>query len=76
MELQAINLIIYGVGIMLSILIVRSELCALIDSIQSEHDTKFNRIKRHLTASVFWFSIMIFDIVMFSLWLFSGNLGG
>lgn len=76
MKLQAINLIIYGVGIVLSILIVRSALCELIDSIQSEHDTKFNRIKRHLTSSVFWFSIMIFDIVMFSLWLFSGNLGG
>lgn len=76
MELQAINLIIFGIGIVLSTIIVRSELCGLVDSIQSEHDTKFDRIKRHLTSSVFWFGILIFDIVMFSLWLMSGNFGG
>ena len=76
MELQAINLIIFGIGIVLSTIIVRSELCGLVDSIQSEHDTKFDRIKRHLTSAVFWFSLMIFDIVMFSLWLVSGNFGG
>ena len=76
MELQAINLIIFGIGIILSTIIVRVELCGLVDSIQSEHDTKFERIKRHLTSAVFWFGILIFDIVMFSLWLVSGNFGG
>lgn len=76
MNMQALNLIVFGIGIVLSTIIVRIELCGLVDSIQSEHDTKFDRIKRHLTSAVFWFSLMIFDIVMFSLWLFSGNLGG
>lgn len=76
MELQIINLIIYGIGIVMLTIIVRIELYALIDSIQSKHDTKFDRIKRHLTSAVFWFGLLIFDIVMFSLWLFSGNLGG
>lgn len=73
MEFQAINLIIYGIGIVLSTIIVRIELCGLVDGIQ---DGKHDRIKRHLTSAVFWFSLLIFDIVMFSLWLFSGSLGG
>ena len=76
MELQAINLIIFGIGIVMSTIIVRTELCGLVDSIQSEHDSRFDRIKRHLTSAVFWLGILIFDIVMFSLWLVSGNFGG
>lgn len=76
MTVQAINLIVFGIGIILSTIIVRTELCALVDSIQSEHDSRFDRIKRHLTSAVFWFGILIFDIVMFSLWLVSGNFGG
>ena len=76
MTFQEINLIVFGIGIILSTVIVRTELCGLVDSIQSEHDTKFDRIKRHLTSAVFWFGILIFDIVMFSLWLVGGNFGG
>ena len=73
MEFQIINLIVYGIGIVLSTIIVRNELCMLVDGIQ---DSKYDRIKRHLTSAIFWFGLLIFDIVMFSLWLFSGNLGG
>ena len=76
MTMQAINLIVFGIGIVMSTIIVRIELCGLVDSIQSEHDSRFDRIKRHLTSAVFWFGILIFDIVMFSLWLVSGNFGG
>ena len=76
MTMQEINLIVFGLGVILSVVIVRNELCELVDSIQSEHDSKFDRIKRHLTSAVFWFSIMIFDIAMLSLWLVSGKFGG
>ena len=73
MNLQIINLIIYGIGILMTTVLVRNELCCLVDSIQ---DKDFKRIKRHITSAVFWFSLLIFDIAMFSLWLFSGSLGG
>lgn len=68
MTLQTLNLIIFGFGIVLCTIIVRCELSGLIDSIESTHDNRFGRIKSHLTSSVFWFSLEIFDIVMFCLW--------
>ena len=67
MTLQILNLIVFGLGIVLCTIIVRCELSRLIDSIESAHDSRFSRIKSHLTSSVFWFSLEIFDIVMFCL---------
>lgn len=69
MTLRTLNLIIFGLGIVLSTIIVRSELSGLIDSIESKHNNRFSRIKSHLASSVFWFSHEIFDIVMFCLWI-------
>lgn len=68
MTFRILNFIVFGLGIVLSTIIVRSELSELIDSIESAHDSRFSRIKSHLISSVFWFSIEIFDIVMFCLW--------
>lgn len=67
--MRTFNLIIFGFGIVLGAIVVRSELSGLIDSIESTHDSRFSRIKSHLTSSVFWFSLEIFDIVMFCLWI-------
>lgn len=68
MTLQILNLIIFGLGIVLCTINVRCELSRLIDSIESTHDSRFSRIKSHLKSAVVWFSLEIFDIVMFCLW--------
>ena len=69
MTLRALNIIIFGLGTVLTAIVVCNELSELIDSIESTHNSRFGRIKSHLESAVFWFSLEIFNIVMFCLWI-------
>lgn len=73
MTLRTLNLIIFGLGIVLCTINVFSELSRLIDSIESTHNSRFDRTKQHLESAAFWFSLEIFDIVMFCLWIVTGE---
>lgn len=73
MTSRTLNLIIFGCGIVLCAIIVCSELSELIDSIESNHNSGFSRIKSHLIPSVLWLSLEIFDIVMFCMWIVMGE---